>query len=66
MFLISNNEVIWRLKWSGHGIIHVSVIVRLASPRVNEPYAHQFCACDSRNYRSPAYGGFTWEIYVAL
>ena len=24
---------------------------RLASPRVNEPYAHRRCACDSRNYR---------------
>ena len=34
-----------------NGIIHVSAIVRLASPRVNEPYAHQCRACDSRNYR---------------
>ena len=24
---------------------------RLASPRVNEPYAHRRRACDSRNYR---------------
>ena len=24
---------------------------RLASPRVNEPYAHRQRACDSRNYR---------------
>ena len=31
--------------------MHVSAIVKLASPRVNEPYAHQIRACDSRNYR---------------
>ena len=31
--------------------MYVSAIVKLASPRVNEPYAHQICACDSRNYR---------------
>ena len=36
---------------AGHGIIHVSAIVKLASSRVNEPYAHQSRACDSRNYR---------------
>ena len=29
-------------------LIHVC---RLASPRVNEPYAHRRRACDSRNYR---------------
>ena len=51
MFLTTNNEVIWRLKIPGHGIMHVSAIVKLASPRVNEPYAHQIRACDSRNYR---------------
>ena len=39
------------------------------SDRFN-PYAHQRCACDSRNYHRvivsypPAYGGFTWEIHV--
>ena len=31
--------------------MHVSVIVKLASPSVNEPYAHQSRACDSRNCR---------------
>ena len=31
--------------------MHVSAIVKLASPRVNEPYAHLSRACDSRNYR---------------
>ena len=31
--------------------MHVSAIVKLASPRVNEPYAHQINACDSQNYR---------------
>ena len=31
--------------------MHVSAIVKLASPRVNEPYAHQIRACDSRDYR---------------
>ena len=31
--------------------VHVSAIVKLSSPRVNEPYAHQSRACDSRNYR---------------
>ena len=31
--------------------MHVSAIVKLASPRVNEPYAHRIRACDSRNYR---------------
>ena len=51
MFLTTNNEVLWRLKWPGHCIIHVSAIVKLACPRVNEPYAHQSRACDSRNYR---------------
>ena len=31
--------------------MHVSAIVKLASPRVKEPYVHQIRACDSRNYR---------------
>ena len=31
--------------------MHVSASVKLACPRVNEPYAHQSRACDSRNYR---------------
>ena len=31
--------------------MHVSAIVKLASPRLNEPCAHQIRACDSRNYR---------------
>ena len=31
--------------------MHVSDIVKIASPRVKEPYAHQIRACDSRNYR---------------
>ena len=31
--------------------MHVSAIVKLAFPRVNEPYAHQSRACDNRNYR---------------
>ena len=43
---------------------HVSAIVKLASPLANKPYAHRICACDSQNYCPPAYGGFTWEIYV--
>ena len=52
MFLTTNYEVIWILNWTGHGmIIHVSVIVKLASSRVNEPSAQQSRACDSRNYR---------------
>ena len=29
----------------------MSAIVKLACPRVNEPYAYQSRACDSRNYR---------------
>ena len=29
----------------------MSAIVKLACPHVNEPYAHQSRACDSRNYR---------------
>ena len=37
--------------WPGHDIMHVSAIVNLASPRINEPYSHRSCACDSRNYR---------------
>ena len=46
--------------------MHVSAIVKLACPRVNEPYAHQSRASqgDSRNYCPLAYGGFTLEIYV--
>ena len=31
--------------------MHVSSIVKLACPRVNEPNVHQSRACDSRNYR---------------
>ena len=31
--------------------VHVFAIVKLASPRVNKPCAHQSRACDSRNYR---------------
>ena len=31
--------------------MYISAIVRLASPLVNEPYAHQCRACDSQNYR---------------
>ena len=31
--------------------MHVTAIVKLASPRVNKSYAHQIRACDSRNYR---------------
>ena len=31
--------------------MHVSAIVKLASPHVNEPYVHQIRACDSGNYR---------------
>ena len=31
--------------------VHVSAVVKLAFPGVNEPYAHQSRTCDSRNYR---------------
>ena len=31
--------------------LHHTCVVKLACPRVNEPYAHQSRACDSRNYR---------------
>ena len=51
MLLTINNEVIWRLKWPGHVIIHASANVKLASPRLNEQYTHQSRACNSRNYR---------------
>ena len=52
--------------------MHVSAIVKLASPRENEPYTHQIRACDSRNYRRVIieitarrpFEGFTWGIYV--
>ena len=38
---------------SDHAMAHTCTIrhCRLASPRVNEPYAHLRRACDSRNYR---------------
>ena len=38
---------------SDHAMAHTCTIrhCKLASPRVNEPYAHLRRACDSRNYR---------------
>ena len=49
MFLSTNNDCYWEFK-----VTRPCTCIRhcrLASPRVNEPYAHRRRACDSRNYR---------------